>query len=193
VRNSAFVLFKVTANYLFSKYRLRVLIIKIPASAKLAVRYRPGRWSTGHLATLTGKTFKWRDAAVVEVLFQCSYKLNGIRWFIWVLLILWRWKLNVLFILNSFKWTIYTMFYSLVRKLRHYVFFCTKSKSSLYATISLTPFPSFHLIGGSNPNSNKIHRWFVYIYNPCIQYIGFQAVVHLFIFEIYQCSSVEGT
>jgi len=29
-RNSAFVLFKVTANYLFSKYRLRALIIKIP-------------------------------------------------------------------------------------------------------------------------------------------------------------------
>jgi len=31
VRNSAFVLFKVAANYLFSKYWLRALIIKIPA------------------------------------------------------------------------------------------------------------------------------------------------------------------
>jgi len=53
VKNSAFVLFKVPANYLFSKYRLQALIIKIPASAKLAVKYRPGRWNTSHLATLS--------------------------------------------------------------------------------------------------------------------------------------------
>ena len=49
LRNWAFVLFKVTAN---SKYRLWALIIKIRASAKLAVKYRLDRWNTGHLATL---------------------------------------------------------------------------------------------------------------------------------------------
>jgi len=48
LRNSAFFLFKVaTINCLFSKNRLRALIFKLPASAKLAVKYR-----TGHLATL---------------------------------------------------------------------------------------------------------------------------------------------
>jgi len=26
-----------------------------PAFAKLAVKYRPGRWNTGHLATLRGR------------------------------------------------------------------------------------------------------------------------------------------
>jgi len=31
LRNSAIVLFKVTANYLFSRYRLQALIFKIPA------------------------------------------------------------------------------------------------------------------------------------------------------------------
>jgi len=35
LKNSAFVLIKVTANYLFSKYRLWALLFKIPAS------YRP--------------------------------------------------------------------------------------------------------------------------------------------------------
>ena len=52
LRNSALVVFKVTANYLFSKHRLWALIFKIPASAKLAAKYQPGRWNTGHLATL---------------------------------------------------------------------------------------------------------------------------------------------
>jgi len=49
LRNSALVLFEVTANYLFSKYRLQALIFKIPASAKLAVKYRPSgnpMWDT---------------------------------------------------------------------------------------------------------------------------------------------------
>jgi len=46
------------ANNLFSKYRLQALIFKIPAFnspayANLAVKYRPGRWNTGHLVTLT--------------------------------------------------------------------------------------------------------------------------------------------
>jgi len=41
LRNSALVRFEVTANYLFSKYRLQALIFKIPASAKLVVKYRP--------------------------------------------------------------------------------------------------------------------------------------------------------
>jgi len=50
VRKSAFVLFKVTANYLFIfKVLASALIIKIPASTKLAVQYRPGRWSTSRL------------------------------------------------------------------------------------------------------------------------------------------------
>jgi len=40
--------------HLFSKYRLQALIFKIPASAKLGVKYRPGRWNTGRLATLLG-------------------------------------------------------------------------------------------------------------------------------------------
>jgi len=40
------------ANYLFSQYRLLTLIFKIPASAKLTVKYRQGRWNTGHLTTL---------------------------------------------------------------------------------------------------------------------------------------------
>jgi len=31
LRNSGLVLFQVTANYLFSKYRLQALIFKIPA------------------------------------------------------------------------------------------------------------------------------------------------------------------
>jgi len=31
LRNSALVLFEVTANYLFSKYRLHVLVFKTPA------------------------------------------------------------------------------------------------------------------------------------------------------------------
>jgi len=44
--------FEVAANFLFSKYRLQALIFKIPAFAKLAVKYRPGRWNTSHLATL---------------------------------------------------------------------------------------------------------------------------------------------
>ena len=42
LRNSALVLFEVTANSLFSQYRLQTLIFK----------YRPGRWNTGHLTTL---------------------------------------------------------------------------------------------------------------------------------------------
>jgi len=50
--NSALFLFEVTENYLFSKYRLQALIFKIPASAKLEVKHRPGRWNIGHLATL---------------------------------------------------------------------------------------------------------------------------------------------
>jgi len=41
LRNLALVLFEVSANNLFSKYRLQALIFKIPASAKLAVKYRP--------------------------------------------------------------------------------------------------------------------------------------------------------
>ena len=52
LRNSALVLFEVTANYLFSQYRLQTLIFKIPASAKLAVKYRQGRFNTGHTTTL---------------------------------------------------------------------------------------------------------------------------------------------
>jgi len=52
VRSSALVLFAVTANYMFSKYRLQALILKIPASANLVVKYRPGRCNTGHLTTL---------------------------------------------------------------------------------------------------------------------------------------------
>jgi len=34
---------------LFSQYRLQTLIFKIPAFAKLAVKYRQCRWNTGHL------------------------------------------------------------------------------------------------------------------------------------------------
>jgi len=30
----------------------------LPASAKLAVKYRPGRWNTGHLATLMAQQAK---------------------------------------------------------------------------------------------------------------------------------------
>jgi len=41
LRNSALVRFEVTANYLFSKFQLQALIFKIPASAKLAVKYQP--------------------------------------------------------------------------------------------------------------------------------------------------------
>jgi len=41
LRNLALVLFEVSANNLFSKYRLQALIFKIPASAKLSVKYRP--------------------------------------------------------------------------------------------------------------------------------------------------------
>jgi len=52
LRNSALVLFEVTANYSFSQYRLQLLVFKIPASAKLTVKYRQGRWNTGHLTTL---------------------------------------------------------------------------------------------------------------------------------------------
>jgi len=52
LRNSALVLFEVTANYLFSQHRLQTLIFKIPASAKLAVKYRQGRFNTGHPTTL---------------------------------------------------------------------------------------------------------------------------------------------
>jgi len=52
LRNSALVLFGVTANYLFSQFWLQTLTFKIPASAKVAVKYRPGRWNTGHLTTL---------------------------------------------------------------------------------------------------------------------------------------------
>jgi len=37
------VLFEVTAKYLFSQDPLQTLICKIPASAKLAVKYRQGR------------------------------------------------------------------------------------------------------------------------------------------------------
>ena len=43
LRRSALVLFGVTPIHLFSKYRLQAQIFKIPASAKLAVKYRPGR------------------------------------------------------------------------------------------------------------------------------------------------------
>jgi len=34
----------------------------LPASAKLAVKYRPSRWNTGHLAALAamGKPLRWR-------------------------------------------------------------------------------------------------------------------------------------
>jgi len=49
LRNSASVLFEVTENYLFSQDWLQTLIFKIPASAKLAVKYRQGWWNTGHL------------------------------------------------------------------------------------------------------------------------------------------------
>jgi len=56
LRNSAIVLFKVTANYLFSKIPASGTDFQntgiLPATAKLAVKYRPGRWNTGHLATL---------------------------------------------------------------------------------------------------------------------------------------------
>jgi len=55
LRNFALVYFEVTAIYLFSKYPLQALIFKMPvfpASAKLAVKYRPVRRNTGHLATL---------------------------------------------------------------------------------------------------------------------------------------------
>jgi len=37
---------------LFSQYRLQTPIVEIPAVAKLAVKYRQGRWNTGHLTTL---------------------------------------------------------------------------------------------------------------------------------------------
>jgi len=43
LRNSGLVPFEVTANYSFSQYRLQTLILKIPASAKLAVKYWPSR------------------------------------------------------------------------------------------------------------------------------------------------------
>jgi len=36
-------------NYLFSQYRLQTLIFKIQTFAKLAVKYRQGRWNSGHL------------------------------------------------------------------------------------------------------------------------------------------------
>jgi len=76
LRNSALVLFEVTANYLFSKKTASGTDFQntgfLPASAKLAVKYRPGRWNTGHLAThlpnvsaLLG-TFKFVDSKVVE-------------------------------------------------------------------------------------------------------------------------------
>jgi len=51
LRNSALVLIEVTANYSFSQYRLQTLILKIPASAKLAVKYRQSRCNTGHQTT----------------------------------------------------------------------------------------------------------------------------------------------
>jgi len=57
LRNSGLVFFEVTANYLLSKYRLRALIFKIPASAKLAVKYRPSWWNAEHLATLPNSQF----------------------------------------------------------------------------------------------------------------------------------------
>ena len=58
LRNSVLFLFEVTANYLFSKYQLQALIFKIPVSAKLAIKYRPGPWNTGHLATLPARCCK---------------------------------------------------------------------------------------------------------------------------------------
>jgi len=51
LRNSALVLFEVTANYSFSQYHLQTLILKTPASAKLAVKYGQGRWNTCHQTT----------------------------------------------------------------------------------------------------------------------------------------------
>jgi len=69
LRNSALVLLQDTVNYLLAKYWLQSLIFKItvlPAFAKLAVKYWPGRWDTGHLATLrpcdavVGIGEKWR-------------------------------------------------------------------------------------------------------------------------------------
>jgi len=48
LKGSALVLFAVTANY----YWLQALVLKIPASAKCAVKYRPCRWNAGYLATL---------------------------------------------------------------------------------------------------------------------------------------------
>jgi len=51
--SSALLLFiAVTAKYSFPKHRFQALIFKIPAFAKLAAKYRPGRSDRGHLATL---------------------------------------------------------------------------------------------------------------------------------------------
>ena len=54
LRNSALVPFEVTANYFIfttpaSDFQNTSLL---PAFAKLAVKYRQGRWNTGHLTTL---------------------------------------------------------------------------------------------------------------------------------------------
>jgi len=75
LRGFSLVLFAVTANYLFSKYRLQALIFKISASAKLAVKYRTGRANTGHLATLPQilpvthqvDIFSWNERVAVVV------------------------------------------------------------------------------------------------------------------------------
>jgi len=50
--NFALVLFEVAESYLFSTYWLQAVIFKIPASAKSAVKDRPGQWNADHPATL---------------------------------------------------------------------------------------------------------------------------------------------
>jgi len=56
LRNSALFLFEVTANYFVFTIPVSDTDFQntglLPASPKLAVKYRPGRWNTGHLTTL---------------------------------------------------------------------------------------------------------------------------------------------
>jgi len=44
--------FEVTANYFIFTIPASDTDFKIPAFAKLAVKYRQGRWNTGHWTTL---------------------------------------------------------------------------------------------------------------------------------------------
>jgi len=51
-----------------------------PASAKLAVKYRPGRWNTGHLATLLAVDAVWKFfSSCVEKYQKCKFRIFMFR------------------------------------------------------------------------------------------------------------------